>query len=222
MAEPGPVRYAAVQGGGRVAFRAAGMRGPAFVYIGGAASHQELLWEEPGFRRLYGGLGDIARVLTLDRRGTGLSDPLPADASLQTHVDDVIAVLDGEGLTAASLSGASDAARVAIAAAVQHPQRVERLVLFGPSASSTRAMEPARAAAFRRLIESAWGEGRLVQMWAPSRLDDSRFQAWAGRYERGSASPGQALRMLELGLRTNVSDELARVSVPTLVMHRRD
>lgn len=59
-------------------------------------------------------------------------------------------------------------------------------------------------------------------MWAPSRLDDSRFQAWAGRYERGSASPGQALRMLELGLRTNVSDELAHVSVPTLVMHRRD
>ena len=61
MASPGAVRYAAVREGGRVAFRTAGARGPAFVYIGGSASHQDLLWEEPGFRQLYGGLGDIAR-----------------------------------------------------------------------------------------------------------------------------------------------------------------
>ena len=162
----------AAEGGGRVAYRVAGARGPSFVYIGGSASHQELLWEEPGFRRLYGGLGDIARVVTVDRRGTGLSDPLPAEASVETHVDDVMAVLDAEGLTAASLSGTSDAAGVAIAFAVRHPERVERLILFGTSASAIHMLEPARLVAFRRLIESAWGEGRLVQMWAPSRLGD--------------------------------------------------
>jgi class 3 adenylate cyclase len=171
---------------------------------------------------LYGGLGDIARVVTVDRRGTGLSDPLPTEASVQTHIDDVMAVLDAEGLTAASLSGTSDAARVAVAFAVLHPERVERLILFGTSASAIHMLEPARLVAFRRLIESAWGEGRMVQMWAPSRLGDARFQAWAGRYERGCASPGQALKMMELASSIDVSDELARVSVPTLVMHRRD
>lgn len=222
MALPGAVRYAEVRGGGRVAFRTAGARGPLFVYIGGSASHQDLLWEEPGFRHLYGGLGDIARVLTVDRRGTGLSDPLPANASVETHVADIEAVLDAEGFTAASLSGTSDAARVAVAFAARHPDRVERLILFGASASSRHQLEPARVAALRRLIETAWGEGRLIAMWAPSRLADLRFQAWAQRYERGCASPGQALRMMELALSIDVSDDLAQVAAPTLVMHRRD
>jgi pimeloyl-ACP methyl ester carboxylesterase/ribosomal protein S18 acetylase RimI-like enzyme len=222
MASPGAVRYATVRGGGRVAFRTAGARGPSFVYIGGSASHQDLLWEEPGFRHLYGGLGDIARVLTIDRRGTGLSDPLPVDASVETHVADIAAVLDAEGLTAASLSGTSDAARVAVAFAAQYPERVERLILFGASASASHQLEPARVAALRRLIETAWGEGRLIALWAPSRLDDVRFQAWAQRYERGCASPGEALKMMDLALSIDVSDELARVTAPTLVMHRRD
>jgi class 3 adenylate cyclase len=222
VARPGAVRYAAVRGGGRVAFRTAGTRGPCFVYIGGSASHQDLLWEEPGFRSLYGGLGDVARVLTIDRRGTGLSDPLPADASVETHVADIEAVLNAEGLTAASLSGTSDAARVAIAFAARHPDRVERLILFGASASSSRQLEPARVAALRRLIETAWGEGRLIALWAPSRLGDARFQAWAERYERGCASPGQALKMIELALSIDISDDLVGVSAPTLVMHRRD
>jgi class 3 adenylate cyclase len=220
MASPGAVRYAAVRGGGRVAFRTAGASGPSLVYIGGSASHQDLLWEEPGFRHLYGGLGDIARVLTIDRRGTGLSDPLPADASVETHVADIEAVLDAEGLTAASLSGTSDAARVAIAFAARHPDRVERLVLFGASASASHQLEPARVAALRRLIETAWGEGRLIALWAPSRMGDARFQAWAQRYERGCASPGQALKMMDLALSIDVSDDLALVAAPTLVMHR--
>jgi class 3 adenylate cyclase len=222
MALPGAVRYAAVRDGGSVAFRTAGARGPSFVYIGGSASHQELWWEQPGFRQLYGGLGDIARVLTIDRRGTGLSDPLPADASVETHVADIEAVLDAEGLTTASLSGTSDAARVAVAFAARHPDRVERLILFGASASASHQLEPARVAALRRLIETAWGEGRLIALWAPSRLGDARFQSWAQRYERGCASPGQALKMMELALSVDVYDQLDRVSAPTLVMHRSD
>lgn len=222
LALPAAVRYATVRGGGRVAFRAVGTRGPSLVYIGGSASHQDLLWEEPGFRHLYGGLGDIARVLTIDRRGTGLSDPLPADASVETHVADIEAVLDAEGLTAASLSGTSDAARVAVAFAARHPDRVERLILFGSSASAGHQLEPARVAALRRLIETAWGEGRVIAMWAPSRLGDARFQAWAQRYERGCASAGQALKMIDLALSIDVSNDLARVAAPTLVMHRCD
>src|SRR3954463_10139032 len=108
MAQPGPVRYARVPGGARVAYRVAGARGPAIVTIGGTATHQDVLWEEPSYRRLCGGLGDFARVVTMDRRGTGLSDGLPPDPTIDEHVADVTAVLDAEGLPRASLYGTSD------------------------------------------------------------------------------------------------------------------
>ena len=221
MATPGPVRYAGKAAGRRVAYRVAGAGEPVVLQIGGSASHQDLLWEQPDFRRLWAGIADGARVITLDRRGTGLSDALPADAKIGDHVDDVLAVLDEVGVANASLFAASEAARAAIATAARHPERVDRLVLFSGSASGA-ALDSEAMAAVRGFIEEHWGEGRLVTMWAPSRAADERYVAWAGPYERGCSRPADAARLLEFALTTDVTQELADVRAPTLVMHRRD
>ncbi len=195
------------------------------LYIGSSSSHQDVLWEEPGYRRLFGGLGAVARILTFDRRGCGLSDPLPEGAEIEVPVRDAIGVLDAEGLTSATLWGSSESTRVAIRAAVAHPERVDRLMLFAapaPSAKAAAMLDPSRLLAYRALIEHSWGEGRIVALFSPSRVGDEVFAAWAARIERATGSPKQALANLDLSLANDVSGDLARVAVPTLVLHRRD
>jgi pimeloyl-ACP methyl ester carboxylesterase len=58
--------------------------------------HVEMVWDIPEFARVLRRLGSFARLIHFDRRGTGLSDPVPVNTlpDLETQVDDAIAVLD--------------------------------------------------------------------------------------------------------------------------------
>ena len=92
----------------------------------------------------YRGFRRRARLVGLDmimveHRGIGLSrkdasgEDLPATAmSVRQVVDDLLAVLDAEGIERAIISGASYGSYVAAAFAVTHPERVAGLVLDSP------------------------------------------------------------------------------------------
>ncbi len=54
----------------------------------GFATHVELIWEEPGMARFLTRLTKIGRLILYDRRGTGLSDPVPG-AGVEVHAADV-------------------------------------------------------------------------------------------------------------------------------------
>ncbi len=76
--------------------------------------------------------GDVT-VLAVDRRGSGSSrmhEPSPVDVA--THIDDLLAVLDHEGLGVVDLVGLSYGAVVALETAARHPERVGRVVAWEP------------------------------------------------------------------------------------------
>lgn len=68
------------------------------------------------------------RVVRHDMRGFGRS-PVPAGA--YSHARDLVAVMDAAGISRAALVGASLGGRVALEAALAHPDRVSALVLVG-------------------------------------------------------------------------------------------
>jgi pimeloyl-ACP methyl ester carboxylesterase len=74
------------------------------------------------------------RVLAIDPRGNGRSDrPRHAAAySRAAHVRDVLAVLDATDTERAMLAGASPRAALALALAVEHPDRVRAVVFITP------------------------------------------------------------------------------------------
>lgn len=74
-------------------------------------------------------LSPTHRVLAMDLRGRGLSDKPPTGYSLYAHGEDVLALLDDQGLDRAVLMGHSLGAFIALAFAAEHPQRVDRLIL---------------------------------------------------------------------------------------------
>src|SRR4026209_2582895 len=78
--------------------------------------HVEAVWDFPDFARFLRRLSSIGRLIHFDRRGTGLSDPVPLDAlpCFQTQMEDVVAVLDAAGSQSTAIVGTADGTLVAM------------------------------------------------------------------------------------------------------------
>src|SRR5438128_8052437 len=70
--------YAKTSDGVHIAYASTG-EGPDLIFIPGFVSNVELFWEDPDASRFFGRLGRFTRVTVVDKRGTGLSDPVPND-----------------------------------------------------------------------------------------------------------------------------------------------
>lgn len=111
--------------------------------VSGAGSPVVLLHGSVLSRAIWRGLGYLEplaaehTVVRMDLRGHGRSGA-PETASAYTQpafVADLLAVLDAEGIDSAALLGYSLGARIALSTALEHPQRVTRLVCLGGSAA---------------------------------------------------------------------------------------
>ena len=198
------------------------------VVVPGFTSHVELLWEHEPAARSLEGLASFARVITFDRRGSGLSDPVPDAPTLETRMDDVRAVMDAAGSERAALVGISEGASMSILFAATYPDRVQALVCCGGMARSTWAEDYPWATPVEALIESGtellaphWGEGSVLEIAAPSQADNPESRAFFARLERASVSPGMIASLVAMFLGIDVRAVVSSVHVPTLVLHRR-
>jgi class 3 adenylate cyclase len=105
--------------------------GPALVIVNGMYSHIEVYWEWPQFARFVERLATSLRVLHFDRRGTGMSDRVTDDPTLERSLDDVNAVLAAAGVERAAIYGWSEAAPLAAMFAATYPEKTLALLLDG-------------------------------------------------------------------------------------------
>lgn len=86
------------------------------------------------FDRLLAALPEHVRGVAVDLRGFGDTEPLPIDATrgLRDLADDVLALLDAEGLERPAFVAHSAGAGVVMQLAIDHPDRVGPLVLEAP------------------------------------------------------------------------------------------
>jgi class 3 adenylate cyclase/pimeloyl-ACP methyl ester carboxylesterase len=216
MAMP-ETRYAK-SGDVHVAYQVFGNGPVNLVFVPGFVSHIENYWEQPDLARWLLRLGSFARVAMFDKRGTGLSDRGSEVPSLDQRMDDARAVMDAVGMERAVLFGVSEGGPLATLFAATHPDRCRGLVLYGTFARSTWITDEGMKN-YVDYVEKAWGSGRSLALWAPSRKDDAVFQKWWGRFERLGASPAAAVAVVQLIRQIDISDILASVHVPTLVIH---
>ena len=191
-------------------------------------SQVEYLWSERSLMRVMRRLTTFARLITFDRRGSGLSDPFFGAPTLEEQMDDLLGVMDAAGSERVALFGTLEGGPMAMLFAATYPERVSALVLYAAFARATWAPGyefawPAEVRT-RKMEEQVerWGEGHVVAGVAPSEISDPSFMEWAGRLERLAASPATIRRMLALIGEFDVRDVLPSIRVPTLVMHRRD
>jgi len=158
-----------------------------------------------------------------DKRGQGLSDRV-AEQSLEERVRDVLAVMDAAGSNRATVYGWSEGGQMSLMFSATHPERVSGLVLYGSYATMKDppwAVSCEKFERFLNAVEAHWGEGILIRLNAPSRLEDKAFMKWFGRLERAVASPSSILALMRANYEIDVSDLLPSIDVPTLILHRK-
>jgi pimeloyl-ACP methyl ester carboxylesterase len=91
----------------------------------------DLATEHPALTRLIQRLAQGSRVISMNRRGIGASDPVPVQemATLESWVEDVAVVLDRVGSARAAVLGVGHGGHVAMVLAATRPERVSHLVL---------------------------------------------------------------------------------------------
>jgi pimeloyl-ACP methyl ester carboxylesterase len=225
---PAHVTRYARSGDVNIAYQTAG-DGPAdLVYVPGWISNVELNWDEPSHAHVLTRLAAFSRLIVFDKRGTGLSDPVPLDRlpPLETRMDDVRAVLDAVGSERATLFGFSEGGLMSVLFAATYPERVSALVLYGTFAKRVRTPDypwaPTPEARAREIeaLERNWGDRMDLDHLAPS--EDEEFKRRLATYYRRSASPGAAVALMRMNTQIDVRDVLGSIQAPTLVMHRRD
>lgn len=200
--------------------------GEDMVAIPGLPSHLEVMWELPEFAAFLGRLASFRRVITFDRRGTGMSDRVPGVPALEQQVDDIIAVMDAAGSARASVAGWADGAFMAAMFAATYPERVSALVLGGlwlkapAGPPGTLAPDLDVAERLSEKIESGWRHGALAEVLAPSYVDDERFRSWWRRWEVYSATPAAAAGLLRWAATFDPAPILPAIQAPTLVLER--
>ena len=220
-------RYAR-SGDVNIAYQVFGEGETPLVWIPGYTQHLELNWEEPNRRAWNEGLAAIARVVSLDKRGTGLSDRVEGSPPLEVRMDDIRAVLDGAGIDRAVIAVAGDSGPLALLFAATHPDRTLGLILCNAFGNSTRTPDmpwlPSREeyAEWVAETERRWSD---VDFWdemfehSPS-LETREERLEFARPIRLSVSPGNMAQYLQLNADIDVRHVLPTIRVPTLVLVR--
>jgi class 3 adenylate cyclase len=220
------IRYAR-SGETHIAYQVVGGGSVDLVVILGYHLPIEALWEEPSCAEFFGTLGSFSRLILMDRRGVGMSDPISAHdpPTLEQWMHDVLAVMDAACSERASVFGWRGGSLPALFLATGHPERVQRLVLFHGCARVTWApdhpwgMTPEEQQELTKVFAS--GEpGMPLDVAAPSRAGDPELAAWWLRATRRGGSPGAKLVMLRWLFGTDIRPLLGSVQPPTLVLAR--
>src|SRR5437763_9364650 len=197
------------------------------VLVPGFTTSVGLCWGHEPARRFLEGLASFARVISFDRRGSGLSDPVADAPTLEQRMDDVRAVMDAASSERAALVGISEGVSMSILFAATYPQRVLALVCAGGMARSTYADDyswgtPAEAVgeSAEELILPNWGDGSMIEISSPSQADNPQARAFYGRLERSSASPGMLTALAQMFLDLDVRGVVPSVQGPALILHR--
>jgi pimeloyl-ACP methyl ester carboxylesterase len=224
---PPPVCYAR-SGQVNIAYQVIGSGPIDLVFVMGWVSHLECFWNEPSFARFLDRLASKARLIIFDKRGTGLSDPVPVAQlpTLEQRLDDVRAVMDAVGTERAVLLGVSEGGPLCSLFAATYPHKTEALVVIGSYARRLRDIDypwgPTREehARFCQSILDGWGGPVGLDERAPSRAADPTFRDWWSQYLRLGASPGAAVALTRMNAEIDIRDVLPSIRVPTLVLHR--
>jgi class 3 adenylate cyclase len=215
-------RYAML-GGAHIAYQVVGSGSVEIVFVPQWFSNVEALWGVPSLVSFVERLARFGRVLVFDKRGTGVSDPLPPsdDPFLENFNDDLVAVLDDAGFARPAIVAGDSAGLMAIVFAASQPTRVSSLVLV--SAYANRAGGDEDVARFQSdYTLRLFSQGEGVELLAPTLSRDPSAIAGLLRYLRLAASPGAALAARRQLLDVDVSDILPVLRAPTLVIHRTE
>ncbi len=209
------IRYAETADGVSIAYYDIGEGAPLVVLptVPWSNIHAEF-----SFFRFHPALASTFRLIRYDVRGAGLSQRDVSDYSLPALQGDLAAVLDRVDADRVNVYAEANAAKIALAYAAAHPERVERLVLWSAWARGASWYETPRGRAVQSLApQSDWElyTETVAQTVFGFGKDDAR---WYAAYMRDCVHPEQARAYFAVEPTQDVTDLLSRIDAPSLVL----
>ena len=212
------IRFCTSADGTRIAYATYGEPAArALVLVSSFEQAQEAFWNYAGTRALYEGLASGRRLVTFDRRGVGSSQRDVDDLSIPAQLADLAAVVDQLELESFDLTGWANAGALAAAYAVEHPERVGRLLLWHPLIRTSGP--PLRG--LLDLVQSIRANWSLARRsWATIAYPNgpAELQRWSSNTLRDSLEPEVGARHFEVIAEFDGSAILGNVQAPTLIL----
>lgn len=163
------------------------------------------------------------RVIAYDIRGHGNSDDGDGQYTIELFVDDLIALLDHLKIEKAVLCGLSMGGYIALRTVERNPERVSSLVLCdtGPQADTNEVKF--RRSANIKLIKTdgvkAFAENFIKALFSSASIKSKPFEVEAiRRIIEANSEIGICGTLLALAGRTDTTNSLDQIRVPTLIM----
>jgi class 3 adenylate cyclase len=225
-------RYAR-SGDAHIAYQILGDGPLDLLYLSSGTISIDSIDEEPGFARFHRGLASFSRLIRMDLRGVGMSDPIDPSVppSLEQWVGDALAVLDAAGSEQAALCGADEGALVAMLTAATHPTRTAALILLNAyprllrDVAYSHGIPDQLIARFTdEVLADRHTEGAFadLEIFVPRVASDPRFRQWWQRAGNRGASPATARALAVTRFQSDLRSILPTIQVPTLVIHRKE
>lgn len=165
-------------------------------------------------------LAGTGPVLRYDTRGAGLSQKIRGAVSIDTMVDDLMALLDAVGITGqVAVAGVAVGGAIALHAAARRPERVAAVVVSSPATGIAPDRRPAVLALLARIERdgmAAAAGAHDASYPVALRTDPARFASFRARWlGNDPASYAAVYRML---LATDLGPELPAIACPALVL----
>ncbi|HWK60758.1 MAG TPA: alpha/beta hydrolase [Eoetvoesiella sp.] len=205
---------------------AGGKDKPALIFLHGVGGHAE------AYVRNLKAHSSHFSTWSIDMIGHGWSDLSDVDLEIRHYIDHLLHFMDAAGIKKASLSGESLGGWVAARFAIDHPDRIERLVLntAGGSQADPAVMERIKALSMRAATDPSWEfiKARLEWLMADeSKVYDDLVATRQAMYSRPGMEQAMRHNMIlqdmEVRQRNILRPEdYGRIKAPTLVIWTSD
>ena len=200
--------------------------GPPLIVVSCWLSHLQHDWESPVWRHFLEDVGEISTLVRYDERGFGMSDWNVSDFSMAARLADLEAVVDALGFERPALLGMSDGSPIAMLYAARHPDRVSRLVLYGTVCGERVVFEGDRLLeeeTYQGLVQIGWAgaDPRFRRVFTQGFIPDATEEQmrWFDELQRQSTSTANYLAARVARYREDITDEVAKIQAPTLILH---
>lgn len=166
-------------------------------------------------------------AITIEQRGTPRSDPAPAEHSIETLADEVVAVLDAVELESAHLVCHSTGCGIGLSVTARWPTRVSALVLATPWAHADAhltVMQTLRKAAAKALDPEQYARFNAALLFPPSyrRANERGFEKLARDALLAPQDADAIARRLDAILAFDARVHWPLIQCPTLVLSAGD
>ncbi len=224
------VRHVHASDGTRLAWAEAGA-GLTVVKAANWLTHLEYEWESPVWKHWLRFFSSNYRFVRYDERGCGMSGSQTGTLTLEQWSADLGTIIDAARPTGpVILLGISQGAATCIDYAIRHPDRVSGLILHGGYArGALKRGQPPAESAYRAMIDLtrvAWGSDNPTfrQIYTSRFIPGGTAEqlSWWNDLCRKSTTGEAAAKLFEARAVVDISEHLAQLQQPTLVLHSRN